>query len=391
MTEQAIPARPPLWRNVRVLRVFGQIVFVLAVVYVLRELFLNMQFGFRRQGITLDFDFLQQRAGFDLSEGIAYGPNSSFWRAIRVGVINTIRVAVSGIVLASILGLLIGVGRLSTNWLVRNVARVYVEIFRNTPVLIQIIFWYVAVILPLRLVGEDGEERLFFLSNRGLAVPWLRGRPGAGSWVPWLLAGLVAAVAVWWWRTRVNERTGRPHHRAPLALLALVAVAAAGYLAAGGPFDIELPAIDRGAYAGGVKVSGEFAGVLFGLVFYTAAFIAEIIRGSILAVDKGQKEAAMAMGLTRFQQLRLVVLPQALRIAIPPINSQYLNLTKNSSLGFAIAFPDLVQVSQTVINQAGRPFQIIIIVMGTYLILSMIISVLMNVANRAVALRGTRR
>jgi len=188
----------------------------------------------------------------------------------------------------------------------------------------------------------------------------------------------------------VYDRTGQPHHRVLFGFGTFAVVAAIGWFVAGGPLQIDFPEVSGGGYIGGLRLSGEFAAILFGLVFYTAAFIAEIIRGSILAVDKGQKEAAQALGLTPLKQLRFVVLPQALRIAIPPINSQYLNLTKNSSLAAAIAFPDLASVASTIINQAGRPFQILIIVMTTYLVLSLVISVLMNLLNRTVALRGAR-
>jgi len=376
---------------VRFLRVLGQVVFVLVVLFALQQLYLNMEYGFRQRGITLDFQFLEQRAQFDIKEGIAYSSNSSYWRALQVGLFNTIRVAASGIVLASILGLFIGVARLSTNWLVRNVARVYVELFRNTPVLIQIIFWYVAVILTLPLVQGEEASGFAFLTNRGGAVPWPRFHGESGPWGLWLLAALAVAAGAWAWRTRRSDRTGDPHHRILWGLGLFVLVAGVGYVATGGPLEIDAPEATRFGFVGGLQVSGEFAAVLLGLVFYTAAFIAEIIRGSILAVDKGQKEAAAAMGLSAFQQLRFVVLPQALRIAVPPINSQYLNLTKNSSLAAAIAFPDLASVSSTIINQAGRPFQILIIIMSTYLIMSLLISTVMNVLNRTVALRGARR
>lgn len=391
MTDQALaPARPAFWRNVRVLRILGQVAFVLAVLFALQQFYLNMEFGFREQGKTLDFEFLEQRAQFDIKEGIPYSPNSSYWRALQVGLFNTIKVAASGIVLASILGLFIGVARLSTNWLVRNVARVYVELFRNTPVLIQIIFWYVAVILTLPLVQGEEASGFAFLTNRGAAVPWPRFREDAGPWGLWLLGGLAVAAAGWVWRTRHSDRTGDPPRRVLWGFGLFILVAGIGYAVTGGPLEIDAPEATRFGFAGGLQVSGEFAAVLMGLVFYTAAFIAEIIRGSILAVDKGQKEAAAALGLSAFQQLRFVVLPQALRIAVPPINSQYLNLTKNSSLAAAIAFPDLTSVSSTIINQAGRPFQILIIIMSTYLIMSLLISVVMNIVNRTVALRGGR-
>lgn len=393
-TSVTATVRPPLWRNIRVLRVLGQAVFVAAVLIVGRELYLNMAFELRRQNLDLGFDFLRQRAGFGIKEGlVTYTPNHPYTRALLVGVVNTITVALSGILLATVLGLVAGVARLSSNWLVRNIARVYVETIRNTPVLIQIIFWYVAVILALPVIGGGSLWGVAYLSNRGAAIPWFRIREGAGAWALFLLAAVVVAAVVWRVRTRRSELTGEPHHRVAWSAALFVAVAAVGYVVVGDPVFIDEPDLGpagRG-YVGGLQLSGEFAAVLIALVIYTAAFIAEIVRGSILAVDRGQKEAAEAMGLTRFQQLRFVVLPQAMRIAIPPINSQYLNLTKNSSLAVAVAYPELSSVASTMINQAGRPFQIIVIVMTSYLVLSLVISFFMNLLNRAVAFKGVRR
>ncbi|HEX2183884.1 MAG TPA: ABC transporter permease subunit [Chloroflexota bacterium] len=385
-------ARPPLWRNIRVLRFAGQAVFVLALVVVAREVFLNLEFGVREQGLDLSFDFLRQRAGFPIAEGIAYSPNESFLSAFEVGVINTIRVAAVGIVLATLLGLVMGVARLSPNWLVRKVAQVYVEVIRNTPVLVQIIFWWGAVILALPVLeGGFSVGNVFFLSNRGMALPWAHVEPGAGWWALFLLAGLAAAAVAWRWRMRTNERTGEPSRRVAWAAGIFVAIAAAGFFLTGTPLQGDVPAQERFGYRGGFQFSPEYAALLLGLVVYTGAFIAEIVRGSIQAVAKGQKEAAEALGLAPGQQLRLVVLPQALRIAIPPLNSQYLNLTKNSSLGVAIGFPEIVQVSSTIINQAGRATQILLLTMATYLVMSLIISALMNALNRAVTIRGERR
>jgi general L-amino acid transport system permease protein len=385
-------ATPPFWRNLRVLRFLGQIVFLFLVVWVLRELYLNLEFGVRRQGQDLSYEFLRSRAGFPIKEGISYNPNQPYTRAFVVGLVNTIRVAAVGIVLATLLGVVLGVFRLSPNWLLRKAAQVYVEVIRNTPVLIQIIFWYFAVVLTLPAIGGGFSlGGVFFLSNQGTAIPWPRVGPGAGTWGLFLLVALAVATAVWLWRTRMNERTGRPHHRFPLSLGAFLAVAAVGYAVAGDPLRLDVPSVTGSIYAGGFRLSPEYTAVLIGLVIYTAAFIAEIVRGSILAVEKGQKEAAAALGLTPFQQLRHVVLPQAMRIAIPPINSQYLNLTKNSSLAVAVGYPELASVSSTMINQAGRAFQITVMVMATYLTMSLVISLLMNLVNRAVAYRGVRR
>jgi general L-amino acid transport system permease protein len=387
----ASTARPPLWRNVRFLRILGQAVFVLLLVIVIREAFLNLEFGVQEQNLDLSFDFLRQRAGFAIKEGIGYSPNESFLSAFLVGVVNTIRVALVGIVLATFLGLIMGVARLSSNWLVRRMAQVYVEIVRNTPVLVQIIFWYIAVILALPVIeGGLSLWDLAFVSNRGTAVAWFRLEDGAEAWGLFLAAGAVAGAIVLRRRTRLVERTGRSAPRVLWAVGAFLVVAALGFLLSGTPVAADVPEVGRFGYEGGLQVSPEYTALLLGLVIYTGAFIAEIVRGSIQAVPKGQKEAAEALGLTPRQQLRLVVLPQALRIAIPPLNSQYLNLTKNSSLALAIGYPEIVSVSNTIINQAARATQMLLLVMATYLLITLSISAVMNALNRAVTRKGRR-
>jgi general L-amino acid transport system permease protein len=388
----AAPAvRPPVWRNIRFLRFLGQAVFVVLLVLVAREVFLNLEFGVRQQGVDLSFDFLRQRAGFGIAEGIDYRPSESFLAAFWVAVVNTIRVALVGIVLATVLGVVMGVARLSSNWLVRKVAQVYVEVIRNTPVLVQIIFWWAAVILALPvLAGGYSLGGVLYVSNRGTALPWFHLQPGAGFWGMFLVAGVVAAVLVWRWRTRVNERTGEAPRRVLWAVGTFVVVAVAGFFLTGTPVAGDAPTVERFGYRGGFQLSPEYTALVLGLAIYTGAFIAEIIRGSIQAVAKGQKEAAEALGLRPGQQLRLVVLPQALRIAIPPLNNQYLNLTKNSSLALAIGYPEIVQVSSTIINQAGRATQMLLLMMGTYLAITLLISAAMNALNRAVTIRGER-
>jgi general L-amino acid transport system permease protein len=380
-----------VWRNIRFLRFLGQAVFVVVLVVVAREVFLNLDFGVREQGVDLSFDFLRQRAGFGIAEGIDYRPSQSFLAAFWVAVVNTIRVALVGIVLATVLGVVMGVARLSSNWLVRKVAQVYVEVIRNTPVLVQIIFWWAAVILALPvLAGGYSLGGVLYVSNRGTALPWFHLQPGAGFWGLFLLAGAVAAVLVWRWRTRVNERTGEPARRVLWAVATFAVVAVTGFFLTGTPVEGDAPTVERFGYRGGLQLSPEYTALVLGLAIYTGAFIAEIIRGSIQAVARGQKEAAESLGLRPGQQLRLVVLPQALRIAIPPLNSQYLNLTKNSSLALAIGYPEIVQVSSTIINQAGRATQMLLLMMGTYLAVTLLISVAMNVLNRAVTTRGER-
>lgn len=389
------PTRPPLWRDVRVLRVVGQIVFVLIVVIVLREMYLNAEYQIGQRRRELSFDFLDNRAGFGIKESIIdYHPNNPYTRAFLVAYTNALTVALTGIFLATFLGLIIGVARLSPNWLIRRIAQVYVEIFRNTPALVQVIFWYAAVILTIPRITESiSLFDIAFLSNRGAAIPALRGGEDAGAWGLFLLAGLVLAVILWRWRTRVHEATGQPAYRWTAAFAVFLLLAFVGYLVLGEAFFVEEPEIgplSRG-YLGGLQMSPEFAGITLGLVVYTAAFIGEIIRGSILAVSKGQKEAAQAMGLRPGQQLRLVVLPQAMRIAIPPINNQYLNLWKNTSLAFLIGYPEIVNVLQTIINQAGNELQVFGILVSMYLITSLLISAVMNVVNKLVAFKGVTR
>jgi general L-amino acid transport system permease protein len=380
-----------LWRDVRVLRAAGQVLFLLIVALVLREMYLNADFQLDQRGTDLDYDFLDQRAGFGIKEGISYSPNAPIRRAYTVAVVNALTVALAGIVLATILGLVVGVARLSTNWLVRKITQVYVEAVRNTPLLVQVVFWWAVVFLSIRTIDNSLSLGSFaFLSNRGLAIPAVRGGDDFGVWMLFVLAGLVAAIFVWRWRTRLHEATGRPHYRVLLGLGAFLAVAGVGYLVLGDAFYVEEPELQRFNYSGGLQMSPEFGGILFALVIYTATFIGEIVRGSILAVSKGQKEAAEALGLRPRQQLRFVVIPQALRIAVPPINSQYLNLWKNTSLGFAIGFPEIINISGTIINQAGNELQVFTLVALTYLVVSLAISFVMNVVNRTVALKGER-
>ena len=374
------------------LRVLAQILFVVAVFLVLRELFLNAGFNLGQRNEDLSFDFMRTRAGFGIKEHIiAYSPNQSFVRAFLVAATNSMFVAAVGIALTTILGIIIGVARLSPNWLLRKMAQVYVEIVRNVPLLVQVIFWYSGVILTIpRIQDSLSLFGIAFVSNRGAAVPGIEGGADFNVWFLFALAGIIAAAAVRRYRTKLHDETGQPHYRFLFGTATFLVVAAAGYLLLGDPFSIRVPEQEVRGYAGGLQFSPEFAGILIALVLYTAAFIGEIVRGSILAVEKGQKEAAEALGLRPGQQLRLVVLPQAMRVAIPPINNQYLNLWKNTSLAFAIAFPDLINITTTMINQGGAELQIFSLVVLTYLGVSLLISLVMNIVNRTVALRGAK-
>lgn len=396
MASQPLRARDhqpvPLYRDVRVIAIMAQVAFVVLIGLLFWWLGTNMLTGLRNSNIPLSFDFLRQTAGFAISEGIRYQPTDTYARALLAGVVNTMRVAVLGILLATILGTLIGIGRLSSNWLLRNVTGAYVALFRNTPLLVQLLFWYLAVILKLPRVREAiGIEGLFFVSQRGLAVAWPRATAAFDTWAPWLWGALFAALVAYgvrrWWLRRID----RPGAAWPAALLALLLVALLGLLltwliTGSSPLRLDRPALTNFNFRGGATLTPEFFGLLLALTVYTAAFIAEIVRAGILAVNKGQREAASSLGLTPAQTMRLVILPQALRVIVPPLTNQYLNLTKNSSLGIAIAFPDLFYVGTTIINQTGATVQVIVMIMAAYLSLSLLTSLLMNLYNARIRL-----
>jgi general L-amino acid transport system permease protein len=370
-------------RDERFLRALMQAVFVIAVV-------LFAIWGLRNysaRGLTFSFRFLREEASFDLAEGMAFSPVDPYWKAFLVGVLNTIKVAILGIIMATILGTVAGVARLSTNWLISNIASVYIEIIRNTPVLIQLFFLYFAVMLKL----PELKDRIVlpgpvFLSNRGLNLVWPRPTESFGAWWPFLMGAVIAAAGIWVWRVLLERRTGRPVSRLPWTFIALAVPLLGWFLVPGNPLYADRPAVEGLKVVGGTSLSPEFAAILFGLVIYTAAFIAEVVRAGIMAVPRGQTEAARAQGFTEMQILQLIVLPQAIRIIIPPLISQYLNLTKNSSLAIAIAFLDLYAVSNTMLFQSGRVVEVFLMIMAAYLSMSLTISLIMNILNRKLAL-----
>lgn len=387
--------RPPLWRDVRVLRVAGQVAFAVAVALVLREIWLNLQFNYDRQGLDTGFDFMDSRAGFGISESVLdYSPNNDYWRAYFVGIVNTITmITIPGILLATIIGLIIGIGRLSTNWIVRKLCQIYVEALRNTPVLVIIVIMFVGVLLTLPPIGGGFHiPGIGYLSNRAIAITYPQAQDGFAAWLLFVVGGVVALYFVRKWRKGLEDATGDPRYPNLWGLGAFIALCTIGLFVTGGPLRLSVPQVtEQGfGYEGGLQASSRLGAVVIGLVLYTSAFIAEIIRGSIQAVSKGQKEAAEALGLKPGQQLRFVILPQALRIALPPINSQYLNLMKNSSLAIAVGFPDLAGIAKTMMNQSGRSFQVLLLVLVSYLGLSLVISAIMNGFNRAVTAKGAR-
>jgi len=364
-----------------------QAVFLLAVVLFLLALFENLTTNLRAQGIRTDFGYLQQPAGFAIADA-DFRPSQSIWDAIKVGAVNTIKVSLLGILLATVLGVVVGVARLSTNWLVRRSAAIYVETLRNIPVLVIILFWWLAVLLQLPPIRRAVDLDVIVISNRGLVGPGLEQTEALAGFLLVAAVGLVAAAAAAVWRTRVFDRTGQPHHRVLWGSSVLLLFLVAGFFVFDRPFTISLPERGELATTGGFRLSPEYAALLIGLALYTASHIAEIVRGSILAVPRGQTEAANAVGLSGFQRLRFVVLPQAFRISVPPIANQYLNLVKNSSLGVAIAFPEVTRITRIAIGQQAPAPQSVLVLMGVYLFFSLVIALVMNLINRRLTLKG---
>jgi len=383
-TQEAIP----FWRDERVLRVLGQVIFLVAVVAFFYYIYHNMITALAAQGMTPSFAFLSNTAGFDIGEQIiTYVRSDSYGRAITVGLLNTLYVSIIGIFFATIFGVILGVARLSKNFLVAKLSSIYLEILRNIPLLVLLVFWYGGVFIALPRVKESITLGSIFLSNRGIAVPW--GIP-TETWSTYLIvlgAGLVAAIIVAWRLKIVGEQTGRPPLTSVWSVLTFLGVGLVGWFALPQkPLIIDYPVLQGLNFKGGHVFSPEFMALLSGLVIYTAAFIGEIVRAGIQSVSKGQTEAARALGLTGFQTLRLVIFPQAMRVIVPPLTSQYLNLTKNSSLAVAIGYPDLFSVGGTAHNQSGRAVEVIALMMGIYLSTSLLTSFFMNWYNKKIKL-----
>jgi general L-amino acid transport system permease protein len=384
------PASPPLWRDPRVRAIVYQILTLVGVVAFAAYIVHNTIDNLSRQGIASGFGFLRQPAGFAIPQTlIDYSELSSNGRVFWVGLLNTVLVAAIGIVFATILGFVIGLARLSSNWLIARLATVYIEVIRNIPVLLQILFWYFAVLqaLPqprdsIALLGD-----LFFLNNRGFYTPKPIFEAGFG-WVALVfLAALVAVIGLARWARRRHDATGQPFHTVYLGLGLLVGLPLVTFVLAGAPLTFEHPEMGRFKLQGGLVLLPELVALTLALSTYTAAFIAEIVRAGILSVSHGQIEAAHALGLKHGPTLRFVVIPQALRVIIPPLTSQYLNLTKNSSLAVAIGYPDFVNVfTGIVLNQTGQAVEVIAMTMGVYLTLSLLTSALMNWYNQRRAL-----
>lgn len=341
-----------------------------------------------KANVASGFGFLTERAGFDVSQSlIEYTNDSSYLRAFYVGLTNTLLVSALGIFFATIIGFAVGIGRLSQNYLVRKICMVYVETLRNIPLLLQLLFWYKAVLGVLPNVRDATQVGNIYLSNRGLAIPKFIPEAGASAifWV--LVIGVIAAFVISKWAKKRQMATGQQFPTLLVGAGLIVGLPILALIVLGFPFTIENPSLGGFNFNGGSVVLPEFVALLLGLSLYTASFIAEIVRSGILAVSKGQTEAAYALGIRPNITMRKVIVPQAMRVVIPPLTSQYLNLTKNSSLAVAIGYPDLVAVfSGTVLNQTGQAVEVVLMTMLVYLVLSLITSTFMNWFNSRVSL-----
>jgi general L-amino acid transport system permease protein len=378
--------RPPLWRDVRVLRVVIQVLAGAAVLIILYVLWFNLTNNLRAAGLPTGFEFLTQPLGVDIP-GSDISPSAPIWRGLLNAVKNTLALVVVGIPLLTLIGVLVGVARLSTNWLVAKAAGLYVEILRNIPPLLIIFFVFNAVVLRFPVLQESlNLSDLVIVNSRYLAMVGFTAQPNFGPFLAIMAVAVLIAAAVWWWRTRRSEQTGEHHHRFLWALGVFTILTLIGFVALGGPIGLSRPILDGRALEGGYTGLAAYWAVLAALVLYTASHVAEIVRGSILAVPRGQTEAANAIALTPFQRLRYVIMPQALRIAIPPIISQYLNFTKNTSLAIAIGYAEMTRITFQLIGNGQPAPQMIFLLMGGYLIFSLIISLIVNVVNRRMQL-----
>jgi general L-amino acid transport system permease protein len=379
----------PLWRDVVVLQWIAQILSAILVLGFMWFFVGNVLQAAEVRGLSWSYNFLKESAGFPISESIIpYDEARSFGYAFVVGILNTLKVALVGVVFATLLGIIAAVARLSSNWLVNKIASVYIEIIRNVPLLVQLFFWYFGFFQTLPSVGEaTALPGPIYLSQRGLYMVWFKPASTFWTWMIFVGAGLVLSLVLYMNLSRYQIQTGRTTYPVATGLAVLVGLPIVGWFVVGGsPLVTSVPVLGKFNFEGGLRLTPEFTGLLVGLVIYTGAFIAEVVRAGILAVQKGQFEAARALGLTQMQVLRLVVFPQALRVVIPPLISQYLNLTKNSSLAILIGYADVFFVGRTIINQAGRALPVFLLIMAIYLTISLITSIIMNIYNRRVRL-----
>ncbi|MEG5171793.1 ABC transporter permease subunit [Microcoleus sp. B3-D7] len=381
-----------LLRDDRFWKIAGQAIALILVIVVIAILWDNLTANYSQLGIAFGFDFLNSQASFDIGESvIPYSPANSYRQAYFVGLINSLRVMAIGIIFATVAGLTVGIARLSDNWLLRNLAGLYVEILRNTPLLLQLFFWYFAVFISLPKVEDNQQMRgPIYLTNRGIAVPTPMALPGFEIWLILLTVGVLAAAGLWMWRARVMLEEAKPGRQLFWALGAIgLSAILAWIITKNLPFRLDFPRLTPELQLeGGLKLTPEFAALVTGLSLYTGSYIAEIVRAGIQSVSRGQWEAGKSLGLKSGTMMRMVILPQALRVIVPPLTSQYLNLAKNSSLAVAVAYPDVYfVVGSPTLNQTGRAIEAMLIIMVTYLTISLIVSLFMNWYNKTVQIK----
>lgn len=382
---RSAPAKAALWRRPVFRSTLFQLLLVAGIIFIGNYLFQNTLHNLQQRGITTGFGFLSQEAGFGIVQTlIPFDETYSYGRTFYVGLFNTLLVAVLGIFFATILGFLIGVGRLSHNWVISKLATVYIETFRNIPLLLQIMFWYFAVLQPLPRPRQSFNiAEALFLNNRGFYLPSPVLEQGFWLVTTALVIAIVVVIVVARWARARQETTGQQFHIVYFSLGMLIGLPLLAFLVMGSPLSWDFPALKGFNFKGGMVIIPELAALLLALSVYTAAFIAEAVRSGIMAVSHGQTEAAYAVGLRPGTTLRLVIIPQAMRVIIPQLTSQYLNLTKNSSLATAVGYPDLVAVfAGTTLNQTGQAVEVIAMTMGVYLVISLSISMFMNWYNK---------
>lgn len=387
MVKGSVPGIP-FWRDPAKRALVFQAVALGLALLVGYTIFSNTQANLRRQSIATGFGFLTREAGFEIGESlIPYSAASTYTRALTVGVLNTLQVAFIGNILTVILGIFVGVARLSSNWLVARLAAAYIEVLQNIPVLLQLFFWYAVFhdFLPLPRQSIHIGDLIFF-NNRGFYFPIPVPHP-AHTFAAVALAGaVVGCIILHKWAKKRQDRTGQTFPAWSVSALLVLGLPLAAWAAGGAPMELDVPRLAGFNFQGGISVSPEFGALLLGLVLYTSAFVAEIVRAGIEAISRGQTEAAMSLGLKPTLVLSLVILPQALRVIIPPLTSQMLNLTKNSSLAVAIGYPDFVSVANTTINQTGQAIEGVAMIMIVYLFFSLVTSAFMNWYNKKMAL-----
>ena len=377
----------PFWRDERVLRAITQVISSVLIIGTLVWIGFNFIQSAEQRGMTLSFRFLNDPAQFPISDPVLpYDPSKTFGYAFLVGVLKTIIVSIAGIIFATIIGTFVGLARLSTNWLLSRIALAYIEFHRNIPLLVLLFLWYFPVFAQLPSVENSlvlAGPTIF--NSRGIYLSWPRLGSGGVVWLAFVFLGLILAFAAWNLLRNYQMRTGKPTYYALAAVMVIVVFPLIGWFVADGdPLYLDTPYLDGFNYRGGLRLTPEFSALLIGLTMYTAAFIAEVVRAGIQAVSKGQTEAARAIGLSQFQVTSLIVLPQALRVIIPPLISQYLNLTKNSSLALFIGYQEVFSVGKIAINQAGRALPVFSMVMLTYLLMSLFTSWILNWYNRRI-------